>query len=172
MTTKRAERRGRWTAEQERQVGREIRSAEVRALTAVRGLPAADAILGTRPRRLERTRAGEVGRLEAAIAAVWAAAVGDPVMRDRARVARKSWEEAESLRLHVDGDEVLPQRADAFVGGDRREGEAWVGERDADIESGRFLDFGEVVVEQLLVGTQSRKKEVLHPHVVGAPDLR
>lgn len=95
---RRAERRGRWTAEQERQVGRDIRNAEVRALSAIRGLPAADAILGTRPRRVERTRAGEVGRLEAAIAAVWTTSAGDPAARERARAARAAWDEAESLR--------------------------------------------------------------------------
>lgn len=99
--TRRAERRGRWTAEQERQIGRDIRNAEVRALAAIRGLPPADAILGTRPRRVERTRAGEVGRLEAAIAAVWAASAGDPVLREKARAARKAWDEAESLRWNL-----------------------------------------------------------------------
>ena len=117
-TTKRTERRGRWTAEQERQVGREIRSAEARALAAVRGIPAADAILGTRPRRVERTRAGEVGRLEAAIAAVWATSEQDPASRERARAARKAWEEAEGLRwsLAMSGKRIAYGEARKLAG--------------------------------------------------------
>lgn len=101
MTNKRLERRGRWTAEQERQVGREIRDAEARALQAIRGIPEADQILGTRPRRTERTRAGEVSRLEQAIHEVWLASKGRPEIKERARTARHAWEEAEALRWNL-----------------------------------------------------------------------
>ena len=101
MTDRIAERRGRWTAEQERQAGREIREAERTALDAVRGIAQADAILGSRPRRTERTRAGEVSRLEHAIAVVWAASKGEAALRDRARRAKAAWEEAENLRWNL-----------------------------------------------------------------------
>lgn len=101
MADKRAERRGRWTAEQERQVGREIRTAERRAQDLVRGIDIADKILGSRPRRVERTRAGEVSRLEQAITALWDASKDDQELRERAREARKAWERAESLRWNL-----------------------------------------------------------------------
>ncbi|MCA9492555.1 MAG: sigma-70 family RNA polymerase sigma factor [Myxococcales bacterium] len=101
MTNRRLERRGRWTAEQERQVGREIRDAEARALQAIRGIPEADEILGARPRRTERTRAGEVSRLEQAIHGVWLASKARPDLKERARAARHAWEEAEGLRWNL-----------------------------------------------------------------------
>ncbi|MEQ1569855.1 MAG: sigma-70 family RNA polymerase sigma factor [Myxococcota bacterium] len=101
MADKRTERRGRWTAEQERQVGRDIRAAETRALALIRGITAADEILGTRPRRAERTRAGEVSRLEQAIETLWAASKQNPSIRESARQAKEAWEEAEALRWNL-----------------------------------------------------------------------
>jgi RNA polymerase nonessential primary-like sigma factor len=101
MADKRTERRGRWTAEQERAVGRDIRTAEARALQLARGVPVADRILGSRPRRVERTRAGEVSRLESAIEALWQASKEDPALRELARQAKGAWEQAEALRWNL-----------------------------------------------------------------------
>jgi RNA polymerase nonessential primary-like sigma factor len=101
MADSRTERRGRWTAEQERQVGRDIRAAEARALDLIRGIPTLDHILGSRPRRVERTRAGEVSRLEQAITALWEASKEDPELRDVARRSKAAWEEAEALRWNL-----------------------------------------------------------------------
>ena len=118
MSDRIAERRGRWTAEQERQAGREIRDAERTALDAVRGISQADAILGSRPRRAERTRAGEVSRLEHAIAVVWAASKQESGLRDRARKAKAAWEEAENLRwsLAMSGRRIAHGEARKLAG--------------------------------------------------------
>src|SRR5688500_10245326 len=114
----RNERRRRWTAEQERPVGRQIRQTEKRALEAVRGVTGADEILGSRPRRAERTRAGEVSRLEEAIQIVWRASKGDRSLRERARAARAAWEEAESLRwsLAMSGRRIAHGEARKLAG--------------------------------------------------------
>jgi len=101
MADNRTERRGRWTAEQERQVGREIRTAESRAFEFIHGISVAENILGSRPRRVERTRAGEVSRLEQAIVALWDASKDDVALRESARQAKEAWELAESLRWNL-----------------------------------------------------------------------
>ncbi|MEZ4236820.1 MAG: sigma-70 family RNA polymerase sigma factor [Myxococcota bacterium] len=118
MADKRAERRGRWTAEQERQVGREIRAAERRAQDLLRGIEVADEILGSRPRRVERTRAGEVSRLEQAITALWDASKGDKSLREAARTAREAWARAESLRwsLAMSGRRIAHGEARKLAG--------------------------------------------------------
>jgi RNA polymerase nonessential primary-like sigma factor len=118
MADKRPERRGRWTAEQERHVGREIRSAEAKALQLVRGNSIAEQILGTRPRRVERTRAGEVSRLESAIVALWEASKSEPSVRDVARAAKEAWERAEALRwsLAMSGRRIAHGEARKLAG--------------------------------------------------------
>ena len=58
----------RWTAEEECAVAVGIRDAERLAREAVAGIPLAEDILRKRPSRAERTRAGSVERLEAAVA--------------------------------------------------------------------------------------------------------
>ena len=67
----------RLTADQEKDIARAIRSAEERARDAVEGLEVAADILSQRPDRAERTRAGAVDRLEAAVEAVWKASKKD-----------------------------------------------------------------------------------------------
>ena len=59
----------RLTAEEEKQMAREIRKAEQEAREAVAGIDEADSILMRRPDRAERTRAGAVDRLEEAVKA-------------------------------------------------------------------------------------------------------
>jgi RNA polymerase nonessential primary-like sigma factor len=118
MADKRAERRGRWTAEQERQVGREIRAAECRAQELLRGIDVADKILGSRPRRVERTRAGEVSRLEEAITVLWDASKRDRSLREVARDARGAWDRAEALRwsLAMSGRRIAHGEARKLAG--------------------------------------------------------
>ena len=60
----------RLTAEEEKSMAREIRRAEQAAREAVAGIDVADDILMRRPKRVERTRAGAVDRLEEAVRAV------------------------------------------------------------------------------------------------------
>ena len=57
----------RLTAEQEKDLARRIHAAEDRAREAVAAIPAAQEELARRPKRAERTRAGMVDRLEAAL---------------------------------------------------------------------------------------------------------
>ncbi len=88
----------RWTPEEECAVARGIRDAERRAREAVAGIPVAEDILRKRPTRAERTRAGSVDRLEAAVQAVQEAAVNHPELSEAARAAATAWREAEDLR--------------------------------------------------------------------------
>lgn len=88
----------RWTTEEECAVARGIRDAELKARDAVAGIPLAEDILRKRPTRAERTRAGSVDRLEAAVLAVQEAAAKDPSLTEAARAATRAWAEAENLR--------------------------------------------------------------------------
>ncbi len=93
----------RFDAEQEQQVGRAIRMAEMCARDALFGVDAAEAILRARPKREERTRAGAVDRLEQAVMAVrnTAASTADPELKAVAVKASRHWDEAESLRWQL-----------------------------------------------------------------------
>ncbi len=91
----------RLTAEQEKVMARRIRAAEQRALDAIRGLPVADEQLGRKPKRAERTRAGWVDRLEAAVTAVWKTHRNDPEFKQQARQARQAWAEVEAIRWEL-----------------------------------------------------------------------
>ena len=91
----------RWSAEEECAVALRIREAEREAREAVDGIPVAEDILSRRPSRAERTRAGSLDRLEAAVMAVQEAAVQNPEVRAAARAAMGAWNKAEDLRWEL-----------------------------------------------------------------------
>ncbi len=93
----------RFDAEQEQEVGRAIRMAEMSAREAVAGFDVAEDILRARPKREERTRAGAVDRLEEAVFAIKheARQTRDPETIEAATEAAKRWDEAESLRWQL-----------------------------------------------------------------------
>ena len=91
----------RWTAEQEKDAGRAIRAAESRALELIAGIPVAVEILGRTPKRAEKTKAGEVARIEEAIEAVWETSQREPSLREAARGAKAAWAEAEMYRWNL-----------------------------------------------------------------------
>lgn len=91
----------RLTAVQEKEMARRIRRAEKRALEAVTGIPCADVELAKRPKRVERTRAGEVDRLEAAVDAVWKEHKNTASLKMKARAAKGAWAEAEAIRWEL-----------------------------------------------------------------------
>lgn len=93
----------RYDAEQEQEVGRAIRMAEMSAREAVAGFDIAEEILRARPKREERTRAGAVDRLEEAVFAIKKEAkqTRDPETIEAATQASKRWDEAESLRWQL-----------------------------------------------------------------------
>ncbi len=93
----------RFDAEQEQQVGRSIRMAEMCTRDALFGLDSAEAILRTRPKREERTRAGAVDRLEQAVMMVrnLAKQTDDPEIKAIAHTASRHWDEAEALRWQL-----------------------------------------------------------------------
>lgn len=99
--SRRSSRSERMTADQEKEIAHEIRAAESIAQEAVDGLEIADEILTKRPDRAERTRAGAVDRLEAAVEAVYKASKSDSSLRTRGRRARGAWAQAESLRWRL-----------------------------------------------------------------------
>ena len=80
----------RLTAEQERDMARQIREAETNALAAVEHVDEAREVLTRRPERAERTRAGAVDRLEESVRLVQLAARKDPTLREFARTAKNS----------------------------------------------------------------------------------
>jgi RNA polymerase nonessential primary-like sigma factor len=91
----------RLTAEEEKQMAREIRTAEQAAREAIAGIPQAEAILMRRPDRAERTRAGAVDRLEEAVRIVEEGARRDSELKMYARKAVGAWAEAENLRWRL-----------------------------------------------------------------------
>jgi len=91
----------RLTAEEEKDIARAIRKAETRAREAVRGLTRAETIIGRRPERAERTRAGAVDRLEAAVEAIWKESKENMELKPSARDAEGAWAEAENLRWRL-----------------------------------------------------------------------
>ncbi|MCA9567812.1 MAG: sigma-70 family RNA polymerase sigma factor [Myxococcales bacterium] len=91
----------RLTAEEEKELARLIHQAEAEAREAIDGLDVAANILDDKPNRAEKTRAGSVDRLEAAVAAVWEASRDRPEIRAAARRAKGAWDQAESLRWRL-----------------------------------------------------------------------
>jgi len=97
----RSRRTERLTAEEEKEIARSIRMSENRSREAIRGIDIAEGILQKRPDRQERTRAGAVDRLEAAVETVWKSAKTMPRLKPRAREAKTAWAEAENLRWRL-----------------------------------------------------------------------
>ena len=91
----------RLTAEEEKDIARQIRRAEAEARKAIKGVAMAEEIITRKPDRAERTRAGSVDRLESAIETVWKAAKEAPELKQAARSAKGAWARAESLRWHL-----------------------------------------------------------------------
>jgi RNA polymerase sigma factor (sigma-70 family) len=91
----------RLTAEEEKVLARRIRAAEDRAREAIELVELAQEIVGRTPDRAERTRAGEVDRLEEAVEAVWRSSKARPDLKIRARAAKTAWAEAEALRWQL-----------------------------------------------------------------------
>ena len=91
----------RLTAEEEKDMARRIRAAEESARDAIIDIDLARAIIGRRPERAERTRAGAVSRLEEAVQEVGRAARKNPELRKAAREAGSAWQEAENLRWRL-----------------------------------------------------------------------
>jgi RNA polymerase nonessential primary-like sigma factor len=91
----------RLTAEEEKDIARAIRRAEDTARHAILSYAGAEQILKRRPDRAERTRAGAVDRLEAAVETMWRAGKDDPELKARAREAKGAWAQAESLRWRL-----------------------------------------------------------------------
>jgi RNA polymerase sigma factor (sigma-70 family) len=108
----------RLTAEEEKEIARQIRRAENIARDAIKGIDFAEAILKKRPDRAERTRAGAVDRLESAVDSVWKAAKGTPDMKQRAREGKTAWAQAESLRwkLAMSGRRIAHGEARKLAG--------------------------------------------------------
>ncbi len=92
---------GRLTAEEEKSIAREIRKAEQASREYIAGVDEAEDILGRRPERAERTRAGAVDRLEEAVFAVMEEAKSQPELRPLAGKAMTAWKLAESLRWRL-----------------------------------------------------------------------
>ena len=84
----------RLSAEEERQMARQIREAEQTAREAVAGIPEADEILMRRPERAERTRAGAVDRLEESVKVVQRVSRKDPSLYEYSKTATNSWRRA------------------------------------------------------------------------------
>ena len=97
----RSSRSERLTAEEEKEMARKIHAAEDAAQAAIAEFPIAAEIIGRRPERAERTRAGAVARLEEAVQAVAQAARKDPTIKKSARRASGAWQEAENLRWRL-----------------------------------------------------------------------
>ncbi|MCO4743948.1 MAG: sigma-70 family RNA polymerase sigma factor [Proteobacteria bacterium] len=91
----------RLTADEEKDIAREIRKAENQAKDAIAGIEIAEEIIQKKPDRAERTRAGAVDRLEKAVEAVWKEYRHDAKLKLRARKAKMGWAEAENLRWRL-----------------------------------------------------------------------
>jgi RNA polymerase sigma factor (sigma-70 family) len=91
----------RLTADEEKEIARQIRKAEDAARQSVIGHPQAEPVLRRRPDRTERTRAGAVDRLESAVEVLWKFGKDNAEYKQRARVAKSAWQQAESLRWRL-----------------------------------------------------------------------
>lgn len=108
----------RLTADQEKELARLIHAAEDRARAAIRGIEMAETELSRKPKRAERTRAGMVDRLEAAVEAAWKEAKTNPDVKERARAAKQAWAEAEDIRwkLAMSGRRIAHGEARKLAG--------------------------------------------------------
>jgi RNA polymerase nonessential primary-like sigma factor len=89
------------TAQEEKDLARAILGAESGAREALHSFEQAQTIILRRPERQERTRAGEIERLEEAIEAMWQASRSEPSLRQSARYAKEAWSKAEGLRWRL-----------------------------------------------------------------------
>lgn len=94
--------------EEERALAQRILDAQERAREAIRAIPAARKIVDKKPKRKERTRAGEVDRLHKAVEAAKKAVLEDPSIREDVRKAVAAMQEAEDLtwQLAATGTDV------------------------------------------------------------------
>jgi RNA polymerase nonessential primary-like sigma factor len=108
----------RWSAEQEQLVASHILAAELVATNALQDVTAACDILNRTTRRAERTRAGQVDRLEEATRKVREMAREDPTLRKTARIVSGCWAEAERLRwaLAMSGKRIAHGEARKLCG--------------------------------------------------------
>jgi RNA polymerase sigma factor (sigma-70 family) len=93
----------RYDADQEKEVARAIRDAEMETRDSLVGVDVAEEILLLRPIRDERTRAGAVNRLERAVMAAREAAAKseDSELIAAARDASRHWDRADGLRWQL-----------------------------------------------------------------------
>ncbi len=89
------------TAEEERELARQIRTAERKAREAIAGIDEAEKVLRRRPTRTERTRAGAIDRLIEAVEGCEGVAKTDPEMRPYIYEARRHLADAEALRWEL-----------------------------------------------------------------------
>lgn len=91
----------RLTADEEKDLARQIHRAEDEAKVAIACIPEAKAVLDQKPARREKTRAGAVDRLESAVELAWKLSRENPEIKSSAREARAAWDHAESLRWRL-----------------------------------------------------------------------
>ncbi|MGC6493039.1 MAG: sigma-70 family RNA polymerase sigma factor [Myxococcota bacterium] len=91
----------RLTADEEKDLARQIRKAERAALEAIDGIECAMEIVNKKPERHEKTRAAAVDRLEAAVEAVWKASNEEPDFKQPGRKAKTAWAQSEALRWRL-----------------------------------------------------------------------
>ena len=93
----------RFDGDQEKEIARQIRTAEYQTRDALAGLDAAEEILRVRPKREERTKAGAVDRLQEAVLSTQRAAreTRDPETISAATNASMHWDRAEALRWQL-----------------------------------------------------------------------
>jgi RNA polymerase sigma factor (sigma-70 family) len=118
MSSTRRSRSERLTADQEKDIARDIREAEDEARAAIDGVELADEIIQKRPDRAERTRAGAVDRLEAAVEAVFKAGKKNDALKIPGRRAKGAWARAEHLRwtLAMSGRRIAHGEARKLAG--------------------------------------------------------
>lgn len=93
----------RFDGDQERDIARDIRNAELQARDALSGIDDVEEVLRFRPKREERTRAGAVDRLQQAVllAQTLARKTRDPEIVEAATEASQHWDRAEALRWQL-----------------------------------------------------------------------
>ncbi|MBN2801130.1 MAG: sigma-70 family RNA polymerase sigma factor [Deltaproteobacteria bacterium] len=108
----------RLTAEEEKEIAREILRLEAEAREFLATVPLAGDLLGTLPTRSERTRAGSVDRLESAVDALWKAGKESPTVKPLARKAKGLWAQAEAnrWRLAMSGRRIAHGEARKLAG--------------------------------------------------------
>ena len=118
MSSSRRGRSERLTADQEKDIARDIRAAEDEARDAIDGIEMAEEIITKKPDRAERTRAGAVDRLEQAVEEVYKASKGKPKLKAQARQAKGAWARAEHLRwtLAMSGRRIAHGEARKLAG--------------------------------------------------------